>query len=124
MKAYITTCCKEKSTILGEIPMLDRYISDRIDSVYKKSNIDNVAFFVLSGKFGLLAPSNKIPWYDKILEQEEVEEITSKVRHQLIVFGITEVELFANKEWANYVSAIEQACKSCSIKFTLNSAAY
>jgi len=117
MKAYITTCCKEKSKFLGEIPMMERYISERIDSVHQKSISDDVAFFVLSGKFGLLSPTNKIPYYDLILEEKDINLMITKVRHQLLVFGITEATLFANPEWKTYVKVIEEACKISNIDY-------
>lgn len=121
MKAYITTCCKEKSKLLGEIPMMERYLSERIEEVYAKSTSDDVAFFVLSGQFGLLSPTHKIPWYDYILEEDAVEQMTTKVRHQLLVFGVTEVVLFAKEEWKTYVDVIEKACKKADISYTLKS---
>ena len=117
MKAYITTCCKEKSKILGEIPMLERYISNRIQSIYQKSKEDDVAFFVLSGKYGLLSPVNKIPWYDKILEKQDLELVTKKVRHQLTIYGITEITFFAKSEWVNYKKCVEDASCQKDIKF-------
>ena len=115
MRAYVTTCCKEKSKILGEIPMMERYISDRIQTIYHKSKEDDVAFFVLSGKYGLLAPSHKIPWYDQILERDQVEIMTKKVHHQLIAYGITEVILFAQKEWETYVDVMKKSCTESNI---------
>lgn len=120
MKTYITTCCKEKSTILGEIPMLERYVSDRIEAIYQKSVVDKAFFFVLSGKFGLLTPSNKIPFYDLVLKEDRVVEITKKVKHQFLIYGVSEVILFANQEWINYINVIEIACKQANIQFKLS----
>ena len=119
MQAYITTCCKEKSKVLGEIPILERYISKRIDDIYVKSKEDNTSFFVLSGKYGLLSPSTKIPWYDQILEESEIESMSTKIRHQLLVYGINKVSLFINPEWKNYQKALQIACNKSKIELRI-----
>ena len=111
MKVYITICCKEKTTETNEIPAIERYISNRIDTIHSKSIDDNVDFFILSGKYGLLSPSDKIDWYDKLLMLEDIPKMTDKISRQLIENNVTEIILFANSDWKNYIDVISNSCK-------------
>lgn len=119
MKVYITTCCKEKSTQKGEIPAMERYLSDRIDTIYAKSKADEVEFYILSGKYGLLSPSAIIPCYDKILNESDTPEMIAQVKHQMKDIGTTEVVFFAKPEWETYIAVMEQACEQNGVAFHL-----
>lgn len=119
MKAYITTCCAEKSTIKGKIPILKRYESIRIEKVYQLSVIDGVNFFVLSGKYGLLSPADTIPYYDYVLTASDVPLMVSKIKQQLLSNQISEITLFANIEWVNYIKVMQEAAKENDLIFNL-----
>jgi cytoplasmic iron level regulating protein YaaA (DUF328/UPF0246 family) len=45
-------------------------------------------FLILSGKYGILEPSDPIPYYDHLLQSSEVSEHSKKVADQLETLGV------------------------------------
>lgn len=124
MEIYCTTCCKAKSKDLKPLKAIDRYISERIKSISKKSKIDEVPFFILSGKIGLIKEDAKIMYYDLPLENDRVEEMVKKVVVQLKHYKITKIHFFGvkvdkNPGWKPYYDLIEQACKKTGVEYKL-----
>jgi len=125
MKYYCTYCCKNKIQTLEKVPAIDLYISKRIKSVYQKSKEDNFGFIILSGKFGFLFPEDKIPYYDKLLVESEVQDLSLKLSDFIIKNNISEITFFyrdfsEDKNVINYYNAVKLACEISKIKFLSN----
>jgi dipeptidyl aminopeptidase/acylaminoacyl peptidase len=84
---YITFCSAEKNKAEGELPALERYKSPRINDVHAWARRDQVDFRIFSGKFGLLAASDPIPWYDHTLTVDEIPVMANRVAEQLKAGG-------------------------------------
>ena len=98
MRAYCTICSAEKRRDKEPLPAIERYTSSRIRQVYEFSKQDGVFFFILSGRYGPLLPTDKIPYYDHLLQPEEVREIGYEVAEFVEEHGIAELILFLPKE--------------------------
>lgn len=125
MRIYCTTCSKEKSEKPGAIRAIDRYESDRINSIYEKAKRDVVEFRILSGKFGLIRPDFFIEWYDRKLEMEVVPILAEQVKKQFIFEKISAVDLFTQNpvEWPEFLpynTLIEQVCKELNLSLSVH----
>ena len=83
MHAFVTYCSARKRSDEGLLPAIRRYQSSRIDRVYAAALQLGMAFFILSGEFGLLSPLQSIPWYDHLLKPDEVLALTDRVEAQI-----------------------------------------
>jgi len=52
-------------------------------------------FLILSGKYGILEPSDPIPYYDYLLQSSEVSEHSKRVADQLEALGVKDLIFFA-----------------------------
>jgi hypothetical protein len=121
MKIYCTICSKDKSKDKGKIPSIERYVSRRIDEIYEKTQEDRVNFMIFSGKYGLIGPETKIPFYDKKLMIDDLGEMVNFLRDQLKQKQIKEVVFFSKNEEseAPYRDALREACYKEEILFTM-----
>ncbi|MDA9563151.1 hypothetical protein N9R81_00585 [Flavobacteriales bacterium] len=120
MQIYCTTCCKEKSTKQGKIPAIQRYLDERITTCYHKSQQAGKGFRILSGKYGLLAPTDTIPWYDQVLLEHEINNMIDLVALQLQTDGISSLVFYAkdpslHPDWSTYVHTMVEACNKLAI---------
>ena len=83
MNAFCTYCSKTKSHQPDEIPAIGRYQSARIQKVHAAATNLDLAFYILSGKYGLTRPDQCIPFYDHLLMPAEVPVLTELVAKQL-----------------------------------------
>jgi len=90
---FITYCSKEKDESSELLEAIKRYKSNRIQKVYKTSQLVTVDFMILSGEFGLLKSTDKIPYYDHLLLMEEVNKYTKKLIKQLVEINNTRPRL-------------------------------
>lgn len=123
MPCLITICSKEKSDAPGEIPAVERYLSPRIAAVYERSRRDDVPMLIFSGKFGLIDPENPIPFYNHLLQAEEVNGYIAPTAEVLRKRDITAVTFVAQPReeagWENYYRVIEQACEKAGVELTV-----
>lgn len=124
MHVYCTSCSKEKSTKEGRIPAIQRYRDERINSVYHRSQMDNKGFRILSGKYGLLSPTDEIPWYDQVLLPHEVENMIDLIAIKLEAENISTIEFFIkdpneNPDWETYANAMIGACEKTGTKLEI-----
>ena len=119
MHFYCTTCCKEKNASKKLMPAIRRYLDPRILNIYERSISDGRKFVILSGKYGFIEAETPIPWYDKKLEMEDVDELVSTLSPQIKELGVTNLTFFGldrkeNPDWEPYYKAVEKACaKKC-----------
>jgi hypothetical protein len=120
MEYLCTTCSKRKRREVKPLPALERYVSGRIRWVWQESRREDKPFLILSGKHDLLAPHQKISWYDHALQSEEVEALAGKIKSQLTAYGVSQVTFYALPKntlgWRPYYEAVEKACAHLGIK--------
>jgi len=119
MEYLCTTCCQRKRRTLQRIPALERYLSRRIRLVWKESRRLHKPLLILSGKYGLLTPDEKISFYDHALQREEIEDLLSTLKKQLASHQVSRLVFYAlpknTSGWRPYYEVIEKACASRNI---------
>jgi hypothetical protein len=71
MTIFCTYCSAEKDQSEGELPSIQRYQGLRLQSVYGASKNLGLRFLILSGKYGILEPSDPILNYDYVLKSSK-----------------------------------------------------
>lgn len=123
-KIYVTYCSAEKNPIEKEIKAIDRYKSDRIKHVQALAKKDKADLMILSGEFGLLAPTDPIPYYDHLLKAFETTRLSKKVAKQLKKFKGKSIVMHSH--WmdkdinvAPYIETMTDACELAKAPFDL-----
>jgi dipeptidyl aminopeptidase/acylaminoacyl peptidase len=94
---YVAFCSAEKRQDEGDLPAIERYTASRIHDVYHWARRDGVDFCIFSGQFGLLCPSDPIPWYDHPLQMDEVSEMAAQVAEQIRERGWRKLVVYTGK---------------------------
>ena len=117
MKIYLTICSGEKRKDRKLLEAIERYNYPRINKFYELSKKDKVEFRILSGKFGLLKPEDKIPFYDKKLGEKDIEKLSELVGRQIKKEKITEIIFFVRneKDWKPYIKVVENVCRNLEL---------
>ncbi len=115
MKIFCTYCSADKRHDEALLPAITRYVDRRIDDVYAASNSIKIEFMILSGKYGLLNPSELIPYYDHLLQDSEVTDHSQLVAKQLASAGVTQVTYFTvtladDPNVEPYLACVKEAC--------------
>ncbi|MFN0109789.1 MAG: DUF6884 domain-containing protein [Blastocatellia bacterium] len=116
MTAFSTYCSAEKEIYEHPLPAIQRYRSARIRRIYLAAESAGTSFFILSGEYGLLKPTDTIPYYDHLLTDGEVEAHSLKVAEQISQHGITQIIFFtlpvaADQSLAAYHACLRLACQ-------------
>lgn len=113
MKIIATICSRRKLEDGGLLPAYKRYTGDHIKVVYDIARKSGGHFYILSGKFGLIAADTEIPYYDYYLEDSKVEELSEIVAEQFREHGVKEVDFYAKHKdsWTSYLKALQLASK-------------
>lgn len=127
---YITHCCKQKNENIKLLNAIDRYLASYILYVNKMAKIEKKDFMIFSGKYGLLKPNQKIPYYDKLLTYDDFESLEPVVNKQIIEYNITKITFFHigikyDKKVKVYVDFIKNICDKNNVSLdtiTLNPA--
>jgi len=111
MKVIVTICSKHKNDEPELLPARERYTGDHIAKTEQIANESDLPFFILSGKYGLLAADEKVSNYDYYLEPEAINDLAKVVEGQLLKFGITEIEFYTKgkESWESYEIALRKA---------------
>lgn len=117
---FITYCSRNKSRDAGDLPALERYLCDRIRAVHSAAVDQGADFRILSGKFGLLAADEVVPWYDHLLTEGEVTDHIELVLPQLREIGPERIFLFMRSITidpclAAYAETIARTCVKAGI---------
>lgn len=115
MTIFCTYCSAEKDASDVPLPAIRRYRSDRIARIYSAALAAGCGFFILSGKFGLVAANSPIPYYDHLLVASEVEVKAFRVAEQIKQHGITQIIFFTlpvakDEKLASYHACLRLAC--------------
>lgn len=123
-KIYVTYCSAEKNPIEKEIKAIDRYRSERINYVRALAKQDKADFMILSGKFGLLQPTDQIPNYDHLLKAFETTRLSKTVARQMKNLKGKSIVMYSH--WmdrdinvAPYIETLTDACELAKISFDL-----
>jgi len=118
-----TACCKRKRRAAVPLPALARYLSRRIRWVWRESRRAGLPMLILSGRYGLLTPQTKIPYYDQALSPAEVTQLSQKIIAQLKRRRITVLTFYARPRatpgWSPYFQVLEKACRGLNLKLRL-----
>jgi len=119
MEVLCTTCSKRKRRTPGLLPARHRYLSQRIRYVLDLAERSGQPVAILSGRYGLLAPDDRIPWYDQVLARDGVEVLLPRLTEQLRSLGATSAVFYAQPRstagWEPYHDALERACRRLGI---------
>jgi len=124
MTAFCTYCSAEKDRSPGELPAIQRYRSQRIKSVYSAALSLGLEFLILSGEYGMLWPSDSIPYYSHLLIAPEVTEHAKKVADQLKSLGVNDLIFFArsleeDKNLKPYFDCIRLASQGARVELKI-----
>ena len=124
MTHFCTYCSAGKDTSEGELLAIQRYQSHRIKSVYKAAMSLGLKFLILSGEYGILEPTDPIPYYEHLLIPSEVQEHSVNVAGQLEEFGVKELIFFArsiteDENLQPYIDCIRIATQKAGIELKI-----
>ena len=124
MKIHATYCSAEKSNAPGRIPAIERYTSHRIHWVNKHALRHGDAFFIVSGKYGLIKAEEEIVYYDYLLISDALEEHIQLLAQQLSKLGIQQVTFFTrpiniDPNILPYLKSIEEACRLSQVSLEI-----
>ena len=124
MKAICTYCAKPKRTDSRDLPAVRRYLSERIDRLHAQAQSSGHVFFILSGKYGFISAGELIPWYDHLLNADEVAAMAPTMAAVLNRLGITDLT-YHTADSAQfplvkpYLAVVQQACQMANIPLQL-----
>jgi hypothetical protein len=118
--AFCTYCSKQKSDEEGDLPAIQRYRSQRIAQVSLQAMLNGCTVYILSGKYGLIAPDYPLPYYDHLLQTDEVSTMVQRVSEQIKAAGMEEIRYFSNNPDLDgtlipYRMVIEKSCQAAGI---------
>jgi hypothetical protein len=121
---YCTYCSKQKSEEEGEIPAIQRYLSQRIAQVNLMAMMDGVPFFILSGEYGFIPSDFPLPYYDHLLQPAEVSIMAARAAEQMKNIGIEQVNYYSNNveqdsTLAPYRAVIEKTCQTAGVQLKI-----
>ena len=124
MVLFATYCSAEKDGAIGEIPAIDRYQSDRISGVYAAAKSADAQFGILSGQYGLISAEQPLPYYDHLLQVDQIAAMAEKTKDRLVEWEVTEVQWFSvafemDPNVRRYQRVMEKAAEQAGIDFQL-----
>lgn len=124
MLAYCTYCSADKHHSEALLPAIQLYNSVRISKVFQAAKKSTTPFLILSGKYGVVSPSEKISYYDHLLTSSEIETHSDLISAQMMSMNITAIEFYTNsikkdKNLHPYLDCITKACAKASIKLKI-----
>lgn len=120
MEIACTICSREKDPEQKPIPAHKRYLGDHVARVRRIAYEKDLPFFLLSGKLGLVYEDDMVPYYDYLLQEQDVERLIRKVRKQLASRGVHRLWFYTKEKphWLPYRRVLLGACLR-SRSFTL-----
>ena len=95
MVLYATYCSAEKDGSRDLLPAIARYQSDRISGVASAAKTAGATFGILSGQYGLIPADHPLPYYDHLLQEDEIDAMTHQVQATLSNWDIAEIHWFS-----------------------------
>ena len=124
MDIFCTYCSAQKDHEPGNLPAIQRYQSKRINQIADSAVKLGIGFYILSGKYGLIESHMPIPYYNHLLQPDEIAIMVRKVGDQLAKADIQTIIFFTNppEEDPNlgpYLEVIETACRNTNVNMTI-----
>lgn len=124
MVLFATYCSAEKDGASGDLPAIKRYTSDRILGVAAAARGAEARFGILSGQFGLISADHPLPYYDHLLQPDEITERAASAARTLADWGITRIRWFSvafemDPNVGRYREVMTQAAATNGIAFEL-----
>lgn len=119
MTLHMTYCSKDKDRTRKDLPAIERYDSDRIDKIKALAEKRDEDFAILSGKYGLIGPEEKIPFYDELLRERNIPQLITGVRNFLESHNVDKVIYHTRKvenERKPYFKLVKNACEGLNIE--------
>ena len=95
MELFATYCSAEKDGAAGDLPAIKRYTSERISGVATAAKGAEARFGILSGQYGLINADHPLPYYDHLLQPDEITARAEQVAQTLSDWGITKICWFS-----------------------------
>jgi len=119
-----TICCREKDEAAGLLPAIERYRSDRIGRIYELAKKEGTTFAILSGKFALLLPEEPIPYYDKLLVEADIPEVSRNIVPFLKKHNVGKIILFvpdpqSDPKVTPYIESMNRAAQDANISLRI-----
>jgi hypothetical protein len=117
---YATYCSAPKRDDPGQLPAIERYRSQRIARAAHEASQEGARFGILSGTYGLIGPKEPLPWYDHLLQEDEIAPMVPGVAERLRAWAVTEIVWFTvdpalDAFVSRYAAVLERAAKSVAI---------
>lgn len=124
MKILCSYCSADKNPDSGLMPAGERYRSERLGQLRRRGQALGVPLYILSGRFGLVAATDPIPWYDHLLTAAEADAVSRGVAGRLRELGVTDVEyhtadIALTPPVRPYLDAIRAACADAGVCLTV-----
>jgi hypothetical protein len=124
VKILCSYCSADKDPDSGLLPAIERYRSERLRHLWHRGQALGVPLYILSGRFGLLAATDPIPWYDHLLPADEAEAVSRGVAGRLRELSVTDVEyhtadIALTPPIRPYLDAIRTACTEAGACLTV-----
>ena len=121
MLVYCTYCSADKHFLDARVPAIELYKSHRIAEVFNLAKDAGTAFLILSGKYGIIGPNERIEHYDHLLKSSEIELHSDKIAKQINSINISSIVFFMrsvdkDKNLQAYLDCISRACEKATIK--------
>jgi hypothetical protein len=122
--AFCTYCSKQKSDEESDLPAIQRYRSQRIARVSLQAMMNGCTFYILSGKYGFIAQDYPLPYYDHLLQPDEVTKMVQMVSGQIKSAGVEEIRYFSNNPDFDatlipYRMVIEKSCQAVGVQLNI-----
>ncbi len=124
MELFATYCSADKEAAAGDLPAVERYLSERISGVYANAQSSGSRFGILSGRYGLIAPNTPIPHYDHLLQVNEIGPMVQQVADTLSAWEVTTIRWFTvafemDPNVTRYRDVMSQAAAHIGAEFEL-----
>jgi hypothetical protein len=124
MITHCTYCSADKNHLESPTEAIHVYKSNRILSLYGTAIEQKVGFIILSGKFGIISPTDKIDYYDHLLIATEVQAHAELISTQIKAKGISKIVFFMNSleqdtNLQPYLDCMKMACQKANIQLTV-----
>ena len=120
MTLHITPGSRDKNRARKNLEAIKRYDSERIDQVKTVADQRNEEFTILSGKYGVIRPEEKIPFHDEMVREMNISELLTHVKNFLQSKNVDEVIYYSadlEGERIPYLKLLKTACDTLDIDF-------
>ena len=120
-RGYCTYCSAPKNDASGDLPAMERYLSDRIRHAVMLARDEGCPMWIVSGRYGLLEPTARIPWYDVLLHEDGVESLLPRCTQTLAASGIARLVYHTAcpslaPAVAPYLRLVRMACEGAGVE--------